>query len=687
MSALEALHTRGAHFVLCRVDKRPLWREWQKKQPGFEAVKRHAAAGGLVGLVPASLGCVVVDVDEGGSAGVEALRGVLGEPVVTVGTRGGGFHLWYPAPAGEIGNRKWGLPGAAGDIRGSRGFVVCWDPSALVDGLAANFAAAAAPSLHALSKLTVNGHGPEAVRVAKPGARNDTLNREAFVAAARGGLDGDAFRDAAAAAGLPPGEVEATLGSAARAGAEKAPEVVPSPSSPMAVARALAAEVFTSADGALTLRQHRGGFYRWSGRHWPAIPGLDVRRIAYVWLEHGQYHHPEKDELQAFNPTRRKIDDVIDALLAVVMLDSAAEAPCWIDGTATLAAEEIVSVANGLLHVPTRAVLPHAPGFFNHHSLPFPYEPECGPPVRWLKFLDELWGDDQPSIDTLQEAFGYLLGGGTSQQKMFFLDGPKRAGKGTIGRVLTGLVGAHNVAAPTLASLSTNFGLSPLIDKPLALISDARLSGRSDSSVVVERLLSISGEDSLTVDRKYKEPWTGRLPTRLVLLTNELPRLTDASGALVIPVHRLRPDTVVLWAGEHPADGRAAVRVAGDLQLGAGRARPAQQTRPLRQPRIGKQRDPTAGGPLLATLSVPARRLHHGQRTPRRSRQAVGGLESMVRKRGPGPRQQSPLRARPARRSADDQENTALRRRQTNQLLRRDRPTVAVAGIHTGSSP
>ena len=378
----------------------------------------------------------------------------------------------------------------------------------------------------------MNGHGPEAVRAAKPGARNDTLNREAFVAAARGELDEDAFLDAAADAGLPPGEVEATLGSAARAGAEKAPEVVPSPSSPMAVARALAAEVFTSADGALTLRQHRGGFYCWSGRHWPAIPGLDVRGIAYVWLEHGQYHHPEKDELQAFNPTRRKIDDLIDALKAVVMLDSAAEAPCWIDGTATLAAEEIVSVANGLLHVPTRAVLPHAPGFFNHHSLPFPYEPECGPPARWLKFLRELWGDDQPSIDTLQEAFGYILGGDTSQQKMFLLDGLKRAGKGTIARVLTGLVGAHNVAAPTLASLSTNFGLSPLIGKPLAVISDARLSGRSDSSAIVERLLSISGEDSLTIDRKYRDQWTGRLPTRIVVMTNELPRLADASGAL-----------------------------------------------------------------------------------------------------------------------------------------------------------
>jgi putative DNA primase/helicase len=44
--------------------------------------------------------------------------------------------------------------------------------------------------------------------------------------------------------------------------------------------------------------------------------------------------------------------------------------------------------------------------------------------------------------------------------------------------------------------------------------------------------LSISGEDSLTVDRKYKEPWTGRLPTRFLVMTNELPRLSHASGAL-----------------------------------------------------------------------------------------------------------------------------------------------------------
>jgi putative DNA primase/helicase len=89
-----------------------------------------------------------------------------------------------------------------------------------------------------------------------------------------------------------------------------------------------------------------------------------------------------------------------------------------------------------------------------------------------------------------------------------------------MGRVLTGLLGRFNVGAPTLAGLSTNFGLQVLIDKPLALISDARLSTKADAGIVVERLLSVSGEDSITVDRKYRDPWTGRLPSRFLILTN-----------------------------------------------------------------------------------------------------------------------------------------------------------------------
>lgn len=121
----------------------------------------------------------------------------------------------------------------------------------------------------------------------------------------------------------------------------------------------------------------------------------------------------------------------------------------------------------------------------------------------------------------------------TSQQKILLIVGPKRSGKGTIARILKAIVGQESVAGPTLASLASNFGLEPLIGKPLAIISDARLGNRSDHAAIAERLLAISGEDALTVNRKFRPAWHGTLPTRFMILTNPLPSLADSSGALV----------------------------------------------------------------------------------------------------------------------------------------------------------
>jgi putative DNA primase/helicase len=162
--------------------------------------------------------------------------------------------------------------------------------------------------------------------------------------------------------------------------------------------------------------------------------------------------------------------------------------------------------------------------FWTHNALAYEYTEDAATPIQWHKFLKQIWPDDPESIRALQEMFGYLLTGDTSQQKAFMLVGPKRSGKGTIARVLTALLGQSNVCQPTLASLSSQFGLAPLINKLVAIIADARVGARSDQHQIAERLLSVSGEDGQTVDRKFLQPWSGQLSTRFVLMTNELPR-------------------------------------------------------------------------------------------------------------------------------------------------------------------
>jgi len=163
--------------------------------------------------------------------------------------------------------------------------------------------------------------------------------------------------------------------------------------------------------------------------------------------------------------------------------------------------------------------------------LPFAYDEDAPAPGRWLGFLDTVL-DDAESIALAQETAGYLVSGERGLRKIGLLVGPTRAGKGVFANVISALVGRANVGAPTLQGLTTNFGLQDLIGKSLAIVSDARLGPKANVAALAERLLSISGEDAITIDRKHRDPWTGRLGVRFLLLTNELPRFHDASGAL-----------------------------------------------------------------------------------------------------------------------------------------------------------
>ena len=290
------------------------------------------------------------------------------------------------------------------------------------------------------------------------------------------------------------------------------------PDSPLGRAASFVRQHHT-ADLARTLHRHAGEFYRWNGKSYRVAGTEDIRSALWKSLADGK-------------PTKRVIDEAFDALKAVANVPSEQAPPVWLDGRDGPPPHELVSCTNGLLHLPTRQLQPHTPLLFGLHALGYAYQPDALEPVEWLRFLNELWPDDQELIDALREWFGLLLTTDTSFQKMLLLIGPKRSGKGTIATILQYLVGLYNVCGPTLGSLGGTFGMEPMIGKLLAVISDARLGERTDKSVVAERLLTISGEGSPTVDRKNRTSWTGKLPTRFIVLTNELPRLADASGAL-----------------------------------------------------------------------------------------------------------------------------------------------------------
>lgn len=277
-----------------------------------------------------------------------------------------------------------------------------------------------------------------------------------------------------------------------------------------------------------------GCFQQWTGSAYERRDVGDVREEVAAFLEEAMVERSKAGvppSYAPFKPVAKDVAEVMGALESQIY--HSAGAPAWTPPDVELPpACEMIAFRNGLLHLPSKAWCSADSRFFCRSALPFHYTeaPTMGM-GRWLGFLDDLWADDQESINTLQEIFGLCLTRRTSLQKAFLVVGPPRSGKGTLLSILRSLVGEDNVATPTLGDFARPFGLAPLIGRSLAVISDARLSGRTDQAAVVERILNITGEDKVTIDRKHRAPLETKLGTRFIIATNELPAFKDASGA------------------------------------------------------------------------------------------------------------------------------------------------------------
>lgn len=305
------------------------------------------------------------------------------------------------------------------------------------------------------------------------------------------------------------------------------------------------------ADGP-TVRFWSGEWWRWVNGCYRAIP-IDEVKAEMNGVIKSEFDRINLDEIASSEgesrrggpPKSRRVTSAVvnnstGALASYTLLPAVIPQPSWLEtAPGDWPPAEVLATRNALVHLPTlatspdNAVRPPTPRFFSPHCLGFDFDLNAEEPKEWLKFLSQIWPDDPESIDALQEWAGYLLTSDTSQQKTLMLIGPKRSGKGTIARVLTGLLGEDNVVTPTMGSLASEFGLAPLLGKLAAFITDARLSGRMDAVAIAERLLSISGEDGQTINRKHMAQITTRLTTRFVIMSNELPRMNDSSGALV----------------------------------------------------------------------------------------------------------------------------------------------------------
>jgi len=191
----------------------------------------------------------------------------------------------------------------------------------------------------------------------------------------------------------------------------------------------------------------------------------------------------------------------------------------------------------------------HTPRFWSCNVLGFEYDQGAKAP-RFEQFLEEIFPGDGGAQGGLLELIGLCMTDETKYQKAFMFIGPRRGGRGTMGRVLRGLIGDENYVGPRLRGMVKQFGMQSWIGKKVALFPDVRTDGLGVDrlSTISELLLTVTGEDSSDYERKYLPSWIGALSTRVIMFSNELIKFQDDSGSL--------PSRFIVWEMKQSFKGR-----------------------------------------------------------------------------------------------------------------------------------
>jgi P4 family phage/plasmid primase-like protien len=280
------------------------------------------------------------------------------------------------------------------------------------------------------------------------------------------------------------------------------------------------------------LKHYRDDFYDHRDGRYVPLDDDAIKTHLYRFLDAALTRN-KKGELVPFCPGIHSVSETMAATRAHTYVNSDRELPCWLDGRSGPNPEDLICFPNGILDIRTGAFSPPDPMLFTTSAVGFEYDPAAPSPVKWINFLDQIYDGDDDQIGGLQEMFGYCISNDVSQEKAFGWIGPKRSGKDTKRRMLCTLLPANAVCGPTLGSLGTEpFGMEPLLHKQLAIVGDMRLGKKTDKNLLAENLLKLTGRGLFTVGRKFKAPWHGMLPCKLLLISNVRLMIPDASGAV-----------------------------------------------------------------------------------------------------------------------------------------------------------
>lgn len=187
----------------------------------------------------------------------------------------------------------------------------------------------------------------------------------------------------------------------------------------------------------------------------------------------------------------------------------------------------LICLNNGTLNPLTGQLQAHNPDFYLRHKVDITWDADAACP-RFERFLDEIFRDDSDKalkIRLVQQWFGYCLIPFTDMQKMLMLIGDGENGKSVLLKILAQIVGRENTSNIQVERFGKADVRAELEGKLLNISPE--LSDRAWQHSVY--LMAIVVGDEIEVKRLYQDSFSFKPTARLVVSTNNLPRVYDHS--------------------------------------------------------------------------------------------------------------------------------------------------------------
>lgn len=180
----------------------------------------------------------------------------------------------------------------------------------------------------------------------------------------------------------------------------------------------------------------------------------------------------------------------------------------------------LIAFANGVLNIVDESFSDFSPEYIITNKIPHNYFPDASSELL-DSVMKKLACQDEAVYSLLYQSIGYCLYRRNELRKSFFLLGEKRNGKSTFLDMVGTLLGEENTSNLDLCEIGDRFRTAELTGK-LANIGDDINDEWISNTAIFKKVVS---GDTVTVERKGKDPYKLRSFAKFFFSANSLPRL------------------------------------------------------------------------------------------------------------------------------------------------------------------